>query len=351
MRARPALAVLALALAGLGLTAPAAFASASPMSAATTQRAAIASTSQPSSPSAAARERTRVQAYWTSDRMRRAIPRDARPRRAGSVSPALGSTPGTGIVSGSSWTKGGWVAQRTGKIFFSVGFNNYVCSGAVVTDGARAGYSLIVTAGHCVWDVDEGAWVTNWLFVPNYDAAPAGTCSQTVHGCWTAAALVAHTAYTTASSYNLTAMRADWGFAVVGPGGKTGTSQLDAVVGTEGISFSRVPSGRTLYSFGYPAASPYAGADLVYCKGPVSTDLGTNGTTYALGCLMTGGSSGGPWLSGFSESTGYGTVVSVNSYKYDNDTTKMYGPIFGTRTQATYNAALTATVNTAVSGG
>ena len=67
-------------------------------------------------------------------------------------------------------------------------------------------------------------------------------------------------------------------------------------------------------------------------------------------CDMTGGSSGGPWLSGFVEATGAGTLGSLNSYGYGK-TAVMYGPKFNSRTQATYTAALTATTNTKVSGG
>ena len=67
-------------------------------------------------------------------------------------------------------------------------------------------------------------------------------------------------------------------------------------------------------------------------------------------CNMTGGSSGGPWLSGFNETTGAGTLSSVNSYGYGN-TAVMYGPKFNTRTEATYNAAPSATGNVKVTGG
>jgi hypothetical protein len=54
---------------------------------------------------------------------------------------------------------------------------------------------------------------------------------------------------------------------------------------------------------------------------------------------MTGGSSGGPWLAGFSEATGTGLLYSVNSYKYVNDRSTMYGPYLGAEAKTTYDAA------------
>jgi hypothetical protein len=66
---------------------------------------------------------------------------------------------------------------------------------------------------------------------------------------------------------------------------------------------------------------------------------------------MTGGSSGGGWLTG--DPTTYGAVLrSLNSYGYTGEA-NMYGPKFNTRTQAVYNAAASGsiTTNTVVSGG
>jgi len=103
----------------------------------------------------------------------------------------------------------------------------------------------------------------------------------------------------------------------------------------------------TAYAFGYPAATPYSGNDLVYCAGPISPDPNNGGRTWGLSCKMTGGSSGGPWLAGFSTLTNIGTASSLNSYGYKG-VTKMYGPKFNAKTLAVFNSALTATVNTVV---
>jgi hypothetical protein len=130
----------------------------------------------------------------------------------------------------------------------------------------------------------------------------------------------------------------------VGPGGKSGNSQLDAL-GAFPHRFEAVSKGTTVYAFGYPAAGKYDGTKLIYCAGPVGFDTWNGNATYKLGCDMTGGSSGGPWFSGFDEGTGSGAQVSLNSYGY-NGVRAMYGPKFGSLTKAVYDAADKATSNT-----
>jgi hypothetical protein len=228
---------------------------------------------------------------------------------------------------------------------------NWVCSGTVVDDAGRAGYSMILTAGHCAIDYTDGTFATNWMFIPAFDTKPTYTCASSVYGCWTAAGLVVHNQFATAGSFNDQAVTNDWAFVIVGQGGKSGTEQLDAPVrGSYPIAFGGVAKGNKLYAFGYPAAGRYRGKDLVYCAGAITEDAGTGNATWGMPCDMTGGSSGGPWLSGFEDPNIPDTLSSLNSYGYGNAAV-MYGPKFNTRTQATYNAARGATSNLKVSGG
>jgi hypothetical protein len=91
---------------------------------------------------------------------------------------------------------------------------------------------------------------------------------------------------------------------------------------------------------GYPAGGKYSpGNELISCTGPLGFDLWNWNRTYRLACDMTGGSSGGPWYTGFDANGNVGTLSSVNSYGY-GDGRAMYGPKFNTRTQATWNAAV-----------
>lgn len=307
----------------------------------------------PGAAAAAARaEHERIVAYWTPERMASAVPRDLSPAGSPLLSPRAkpGSGGGGGGVTGASWTKGGAVLLKTGKVYFTLSGGNWQCSGSIVTDGGRSGYSLVLTAGHCAVDETNGNFATNWLFMPDWDASPASwstACGGTLYGCWTARALVVHYGFAHAGGFNQQATTHDWAFAVVGPGGKSST-QLD-VLGSFGIQFSGVSSGNRLASFGYPAAGRYDGNDLTYCAGPIIQDQYNGNKTWGMACDMTGGSSGGPWLAAFNEADGSGgTASSLNSYGYRSVKGYMFGPKFNSNTQATYNTAKTVTSNTVV---
>ena len=125
------------------------------------------------------RDRATVLAYWTPGRVARAVPREVSPDRLHSVAkPRRGKPPGGpggggGSDSGTSvtvaaWTGGGKVKATTGKVLFTMGGVDYVCSGAVARDES-ATTSLILTAGHCVYDEAGGDFATNWRFVPDYE--------------------------------------------------------------------------------------------------------------------------------------------------------------------------------------
>ena len=280
-------------------------------------------------------EHDRIVAHWTPARMKAATPRDFVRTTTGFVPKAK---PGGG---------GSRILEASGKVYFEMGSSAYVCSGSVAND-SRSGYSLVLTAGHCAYDETNGAFARNWLFIPNFDASPTFTCGSTKYGCWTAQALVVHNGFATAGAFNTQATAHDFAFAVVGAGGKSGVnSQLDAAVGSFGIAYSGVSSGNTLAAFGYPAAGKYHGNDLTYCSGPISTDSLNSNLTWGMACGMTGGSSGGPWLSSFCSATGVGTLSSLNSYGYSG-VKNMYGPKFNSDTLDVYNAANRATANTIV---
>lgn len=303
-------------------------------------------------------EHQRIVDFWTPERVAQAIPRDfvldpergfipaKKPDNPGKPGGDGGTEPDTGLVTGASWNGGGTVVNTTGKVLFQMGGSYYVCSASVVEDGPNDTDSVILTAAHCVYDESRGEFATNWMFVPAYDTDPAplttngSFCGQTEYGCWTATALTVHSEFVTAGGFNDQAVVYDFAFATVGSGGHDGTA-LDAL-GTQAISFSEIGTDPEtpieVYSFGYPAAKKYKGNDLTYCKGPVANPPLNGDPTYRIECDMTGGSSGGPWFSGFDLASGTGTLVSVNSYGYRGDS-GMYGPKFNEDTQALYSAA------------
>jgi hypothetical protein len=300
-------------------------------------------------------DRGAVLAYWTPERVAHAVPREVSPKN---FKPQVGKPGGGGgggggggtTVTGAAWTGGGQVKRTTGKVLFTMAGVDYVCSGSVADDSSTStSTSLILTAGHCVYDETNHAFAKNWMFVPNYEDGgsivtnPNGThsftCDTTPYGCWTATALVTTTAWANGGA-SLAGFNDDYAFAVVGAGGTSGQAQLDSTVGSNPVAFNR--SHPTLvYSFGYPQASPYDGQKLIYCSGNDVADTWGGTTDFGLNCNMTGGSSGGPWYVGFNSGSGTGSLNSVNSFKYTAGrfTKYMFGPYFGAYTLKTYNAA------------
>ncbi|MEU4580039.1 serine protease [Nonomuraea sp. ATR24] len=281
------------------------------------------------------RERQAVLDYWTPARMAAARPLDVAAPHAKAAATAGKPTEGapwTAPPTGASgvqlrqapnsggrpWTGGGVVAKAAGRVFFTTQGRNASCSGSAVTSANK---SVVLTAGHCV--KMGGAFHTNWVFVPGYDAG------QRPFGTWPATRLLTTQEWNATEDINF-----DVAAAVVAP--LEGRSLTD-VVGGQGVAFNQ-PRRRQMYAFGYPAAAPYDGSALVYCSGRafddflLSQDLG-------LTCDMTGGASGGPWMLNFNEATGLGTQNSVNSFKYSFAPNWMFGPYFGTEAQSVYEAA------------
>ena len=313
--------------------------------------AAPAAAAKPTDEAKAKAEHERVVRYWTAERIAGAKPRDitrsadgaleyasARPERG---KPPGGGGGGTGDVVGASWPNSGPVVAKTGKVLFTMGGGNWVCSATVIAEpGNLAGYSLVLSAAHCIYDEADDVWATNWIFVPSFDTAPTFTCAQATIGCWTATGLAVHRGWANEEELSTEATKHDFGVAVVAGGGKSGNStQLDAAVGGGyTVSTSAITVGTRVHAFGYPAGKPYKGNDLIYCNGPVFQDSLNLNATWGVGCNMTGGSSGGPWFKDFTGNGAGGTVTSLNSYGYGKQP-NMYGPKFNSATQAVINAA------------
>jgi V8-like Glu-specific endopeptidase len=268
-------------------------------------------------------EQAKVSEYWTPDRMRSAVPIDRllkpKQRLAGTVAAGKPSTvaPTAFPNGGGQWTGGGKIVTTEGRVFFTYQGRTASCSGTAVTSTNE---STVITAGHCV--KLDGAFHTNWVFVPAYDNG------STPYGTWTAKKTYATPQWVASEDINY-----DVGAAAVNP---LNGQNLTDVVGGQGIAFNQA-RGQNMYAFGYPAAAPYDGSKLIYCSGSTFDALISDGI--GMTCDMTGGSSGGGWFLQFSESTGAGIVNSVNSYKINFIPTWMFGPYFGTDAQNVYTAA------------
>ena len=286
----------------------------------------------------AAQEKTKD--YWTESRMENAkdgslLVRDRSETTSGgtvakgeptvlrgTAAMAKKPKPNPQAFGGGYYTGGGKVVQTSGKVFFTLGGSNYVCSGSSTV---AANSSLVQTAGHCL-NEGPGAFVTNFTFVPAYDdgAAPHGQ-------------FVATDLFTSSQWANQGDLDYDIGYAVVGT---ANGSTLTGAVGAQGVGFN-LARNATMYAFGYPAASPYDGTDIAWCYGSVAADTWGGSSDQGMVCNMTGGSSGGPWFINYSESSGIGTLNSLNSFKYRGGplSNRMFGPYFGSVIQGVYNAA------------
>ncbi|MGP3928386.1 trypsin-like serine peptidase [Nonomuraea sp. KM88] len=299
-------------------------------------------------------DQQRVLDYWTPQRMARALPigllglvtRDKgllSGPTGGRALPALtgqaagqavpGRTAGTVVrrhhaaaapsasTVGTRWASGGLVARTTGRVFLTVAGADFVCSASTVKSGNK---DLVVTAGHCVKD-GAGEWAANWTFVPGYGAGGRGPFGQ----------------YAARRMF------------VAGPWARSGDDNYDVgmvalttsrgrhvadVVGTQEIAFN-APRGGQAFGFGYPADPPYNGGHLVYCAGRLRDDPHKQTRDQGLGCAMTAGSSGGPWMTSFDAATGRGTITSLSSFKYSDDQRTMYGPYLGDAAKALYTMA------------
>lgn len=281
-----------------------------------------------------AAEARAIAAKWTPEAMRAAVPLDqllapadaaklSHDVRAGKpkiVEPTTGPADATPMAfpsPGAPWTGGGAVVRTAGRVFFTYQGRQASCSGNAVTSTNE---SVVMTAGHCV--KLDGAFHTNWVFVPAYDNGNAP------YGTWAARSLRATPQWVATEDINY-----DIGAAVVNPlNGQT----LTDTVGGQGVAFNQSRT-QNMYAFGWPAAAPYDGTRMIYCSGTTFNAFLSNGI--GMTCDMTGGASGGPWFIRFSETTGTGLVNSVNSYKINFIPTWMFGPYFGTDAQNVYNAA------------
>ncbi|MEU5878274.1 hypothetical protein [Spirillospora sp. NPDC047279] len=242
----------------------------------------------------------RVRLYWTPGRM------TATERGAA----------GTGAL----WTGGGLVARTTGKVFFSIGGRDFLCSASTVRSANK---DVVVTAGHCV-KAGRGAWAENWIFVPGYRDGGGP------YGGFTARRMFTPDPWSQAGD-------GDYDVAMVAVAPSDGRHVVD-LVGGQRIAFGG-PGGRRTHAFGYPSAGGYGGERLAYCDGRPARDPRDETTGQGLRCDLTKGSSGGPWLTGFDPAAGTGVVTSVSSFKFADDQRTMYGPRFGEAVRRIYQRA------------
>ncbi|MGC4807507.1 hypothetical protein [Micromonospora sp. DT233] len=248
--------------------------------------------------------------YWTPERMRTAISADTLVEKADSTSatalgpngparsvPAAAPTVSRKAVdkkAGSGMGTNVNASATVGKVFFYNPSNggNYVCSAGTVNSGSKR---LVMTAGHCVHGGAGGTWMQNWVFVPyyNYGSAP--------YGQWSAKSLTTFNAWINSSD-----LSRDVAWVVTWP--NASNQLLVNVVGGNGI-MANYPYQQFITILAYPAAPPFDGGWQQYCQG----NSYQSGNKMAMNCGFTGGSSGSPWLQGYSDATTLGNIDGIMS--------------------------------------
>ncbi|MDQ0093176.1 trypsin-like serine peptidase [Paeniglutamicibacter psychrophenolicus] len=267
--------------------------------------------------------------YWTPQRMKEAKSADVlargksasnAPLNIGKSTKIAGRSANANKVKPNAGKPSKNVAQtpvsHIGKVFFTLGGADYVCSGNAVVS---ANESTVSTAGHCV-NEGPGAFATRWVFVPAYENGNAP------YGSFAATELVAPTQWSNDGDITY-----DTAFAVVSD--QSGVSLADKV-GTSGVAFNQA-RGLTYSAFGYPAARPFNGETLQSCSGTATDDPYGQTQSQGIPCNMTGGSSGGPWFLGGSD----GFQNSVNSFGYGGIRDTMFGPYWGSVIEQAYQSA------------
>lgn len=198
------------------------------------------------------------------------------------------------------------------------------CSGTSVSAANR---SLVITAGHCVYDGgSHGHWLAGkWVFIPGYRNG------ERPYGVFPAKWLGTTRPWRQEGSEN-----GDVGAAVVGRN-ERGELLADAV-GAAGIAWG-LPPQQSFDVHGYPVAPPYNGSSQRLCAATpyLGHDFGsflwTGPLNLAVECPVTGGASGGGWL------INGDTINSVTDYGYGEAGSTDYGAYFGGAVRDLYKQA------------
>jgi len=201
--------------------------------------------------------------------------------------------------------------STAGKVYFVMNGQNYLCSGSVVN---AQNSDCVITAGHCVYDVDRKTWASNWVFIPDYalGSRPFGT--------FVGRELATKTGWMQNRDYNY-----DVGLVLMNLNEKG--QHVQEVTGGLGITLN-APKQTATNAFGYPV-NMNSGQTMSTCAGTSLNEAVFVGFTgLGLRCAMTGGSSGGPWMQQYNTNTKLGQQVSVTSFGISNRPGHIFGPYF-----------------------
>ncbi|MFJ5927266.1 trypsin-like serine peptidase [Kitasatospora sp. NPDC092948] len=235
-----------------------------------------------------------------------------------------------------------------GKIFFQAPEGTMVCSGTVVSDPSHPGKSnLVWTAAHCVHGGKGGDYYKKLMFVPSYNKTGATSNGKAANatreqmaplGIWAARAMYVMPQWTQRVGHS-GGPDSQFDFAVIRVAAEDGSTRSleETVGGSMPIWFGAQPNEiASPSSYGYPAGEPFDGEELEHCdSAPKPTPFvfdASRPPMLAIGCNMTGGSSGGGW---FTKHDGRTMLFSNNSI---GDDSWMAGPNLGPDAKRMFDA-------------
>ena len=197
--------------------------------------------------------------------------------------------------------------STVGKIFGTDSLGDFECSGSVINS---VNLSVVWTAGHCV----DGTTLPP-VFVPGYRNGTAP------FGIWTA-----QTSWVSTQWHRKNNLAFDLGALILAPD-STGR-QIVNVTGGLGMTWNISPI-QHWHIIGYPAASPFNGELQWTCTASQASVLPITKKappTLGVGCDITPGASGGPWIASFGNQYAVNGLVSYSVRGYPKAT---FGPYFG----------------------
>ncbi|MCH1866016.1 serine protease [Nocardioides sp. CFH 31398] len=189
-----------------------------------------------------------------------------------------------------------------GKVFFSNSDGDFICSAAAINSKSK---SIVSTAGHCLHGGGaDGEWASNWVFVPGYNRGkkPKGMFAATdgfAMQDWVD------------NGASPTGFNRDFAFARLGRNAKRQT--VVGAVGGNGLTVGGAYR-LDLRIFGYPGNIANGEVQKTCAKKSQKVDWEGFSFRAVAGCGFGGGSSGGPWVTGYNARTDVGQLRGITSF-------------------------------------
>jgi V8-like Glu-specific endopeptidase len=256
--------------------------------------------------------------YWTPDRMRDAQPEPfdvVKPEQTEEQAEQKSGAPAAFTTTRVANVQA-YPFKANGKLFYSRDGKNYSCSASAID------YNVILTAAHCTYNPTTGQWATNIMFKSSYaDGSSTGVFAglkAIVPDGWGSDRNHKYDYSMVRMSKNMYPTCTKLGFDIGMPVGA-----------------------RQLLALGYPG-EPIPGYDFngKYMWQCLGSDLGFGSRpgVFKMENNLTGGSSGGPWLSTAYSGESLQYAVGLNSYSTVGEPDITYSPYFSSGVLDMYKA-------------